>query len=138
MGNWQREAFRWRGGGGRLPRTIAEHFGNVEDPRCASLAEHRLLDIVTIALWAVRAGADSWVEVAAFGRMREGWLRPFLELPHGIPAHETFGRVFARVQPEQFAAAFASWVPALQQRLPVPAVPPAASAVAAPPSRCAP
>ncbi|MGH3182559.1 MAG: ISAs1 family transposase [Steroidobacteraceae bacterium] len=103
--------------------TIAEHFGELEDPRCGYLVEHRLLDIVTIALCAVLAGADSWVEVAAFGRAREGWLRTFLELPAGIPAHDTFGRVFARLDPQGFARGFRSWVGALRERLGLPGPP---------------
>lgn len=105
------------------PTTIANHFGHLEDPRCAYLTEHGLLDLVTMALCAVLAGADSWVEVAAFGHMREAWLRSFLALPHGIPSHDTFGRVFACLDPAQFATGFASWVQAIQRRLPVPEAP---------------
>jgi predicted transposase YbfD/YdcC len=95
------------------PTTIAEHFAHLEAPRCPYLTEHRLLDVVTLALCAILAGADTWVEVAAFGRQRESWLRTFLALPHGIPAHDTLGRVFAGLDPVQFAAGFASWGQAL-------------------------
>jgi predicted transposase YbfD/YdcC len=103
--------------------TIAEHFADLDDPRRTYLVEHRLLDIVTLALCALLAGADTWVEVAAFGQQREGWLRTFLALPYGIPSHDTLGRVFAGLDPAPFASGFTAWVQAMQQRLPVPEVP---------------
>jgi len=68
---------------------------------------------VTVALCAVVCGADSWVEVERFGRAKEAWLRSFLDLPNGIPAHDTFGRVFAALDPAAFEAAFLGWVRAL-------------------------
>jgi predicted transposase YbfD/YdcC len=71
-----------------------------------------LADIVVIALCAVVAGADSWVQIAAFGRTREAWLRTFLSLPHGIPSHDTFGRVFALLDPAQFATCYQDWIQA--------------------------
>jgi DNA-binding NarL/FixJ family response regulator len=74
-----------------------------------------LLDIVAIAVWAVLCGADTWIEVEAFGRAKEAWLRTFLALPHGIPSHDTFGRVFAALDPDQFEAGFRSWVAAVAQ-----------------------
>jgi predicted transposase YbfD/YdcC len=76
---------------------------------------HPLLVIVGIALCAVICGADSWVEVAEFGRVRQGWLSSWLDLAAGIPSHDTFGRVFAAVDPLAFASCFASWVRAVAQ-----------------------
>ena len=99
---------------------LLEAFGDIPDPRITALIEHRLLDIVGIALCAIFCGADSWVDVENFGQAKEAWLRTWLELPHGIPSHDTFGRVFARLAPEGLARSFGRWVQALQARLPVP------------------
>ena len=76
--------------------SLSEHFSPLSDPREAGLVEHKLLDIITIAVCGVICGADSWVEVEAFGKARQNWLQDFLELPNGIPSHDTFGRVFSR------------------------------------------
>jgi predicted transposase YbfD/YdcC len=93
--------------------SILAHFQALEDPRISPATRHKLLDVVAIALCAVICGADTWVEVEAFGRAKQEWLRTFLELPHGIPAHDTFGRVFAALDPAQFEAGFRSWVTAV-------------------------
>ncbi len=69
-----------------------------------------MLDIVAIAVCAIICGADTWVEVAAFGTAKRDWLGTFLALPNGIPSHDTFGRVFAALDPAQFEAGFRSWV----------------------------
>jgi predicted transposase YbfD/YdcC len=93
--------------------SILAHFQGLDDPRVGPATRHQLLDIVAIAVCAVICGADTWVEGAAFGRAKEDWLRTFLALPHGIPSHDTFGRVFAALDPEQFEAGFRSWVAAV-------------------------
>jgi hypothetical protein len=72
-----------------------------------------LLEVVTIAPCAVICGTDTWVDVAEFGRSKAAWLRTFLDLPNGIPDHDTFGRVFAALNPTAFEAAFLGWVQAL-------------------------
>lgn len=95
---------------------IRDHFSELEDPRVERSKRHQLLDIITIALCGVICGADSWVEVEEFGRAKQKWLRSFLELAGGIPSHDTFGRVFAALDPEQFERGFGSWVEALAQR----------------------
>ena len=98
-----------------LPPTasIMAHFADLDAPRVSPATRHRLLDIVAIALCAVLCGADTWVEIAAFGQAKEAWLRTFLELPHGIPSHDTFGRVFAALDPAQLEQGFRAWVAAL-------------------------
>src|SRR6266487_6526703 len=74
--------------------TIAKQFGKLEDPRVDRTKLHLLSDILTIALCAVICAADGWVEVANYGLAKHAWLATFLDLPNGIPSHDTFGRVF--------------------------------------------
>ena len=98
----------------RSPLTrLSDHFDSLPDPREPGLVEHKLLDIIIIAICAVICGADSWVEIEAFGNARYEWLQGFLELPHGIPSHDTFGRVFARVSAVALQRCFASWIQAV-------------------------
>ena len=92
---------------------LIEHFQSLEDPRCSHLVEHRLLDILGLTLCAVICGADSWVDMAAYGRAKEEWLRGFLSLPHGIPSHDTIARLFAALDPEAFQGCFVAWVKAV-------------------------
>jgi len=93
--------------------SISTYFAPLTDPRVERTREHRLGDIVTIALCAVICGADDWVAVETFGRAKEPWLRTFLALPGGIPSHDTFGRVFARLDPTEFQQCFRAWVQAV-------------------------
>jgi len=93
----------------RVPDLIAL-FDDLSDPRIDRTKQHQLIDIVTIAVCAVLSGADSFVEIATYGRAKEAWLRSFLALPHGIPSHDTFGRVFAVLDPAAVEARFLSWV----------------------------
>jgi predicted transposase YbfD/YdcC len=97
--------------------SIAEYFGALDDPRVERTKRHSLLAIIAIALCGVICGADSWVEIAEFGKAKQEWFATFLDLPHGIPSHDTFGRVFAALDPEQFEACFRRWVRSLQERL---------------------
>lgn len=97
--------------------TILEHFSNLEDPRIDRTKRHPLENIIVIALCAVICGADGWVEVELFGEAKRHWLAKFLDLSEGIPSHDTFGRVFARLDAKQFQLGFVNWVKAVCERL---------------------
>lgn len=99
--------------------TITRHFGRIKDPRRKHRRRHLLMDIIVMAICAVIAGADSWQEVVTFAHERREWLQTFLELPGGIPSHDTFERVFDRIDPVVFQACFRSWVEALRRLLPL-------------------
>ena len=88
---------------------LVEHFSALEDPRCAGKIEHRLIDILVIAVCAVIACAESWDDIALYGRSKLSWLRSFLSLANGIPSHDTFRRVFMLIDPDAFEACFTAW-----------------------------
>jgi predicted transposase YbfD/YdcC len=83
-------------------------FQVLPDPRAAN-RRHLLTDLVTVAILAVFCGAEDWVDVQEWGQAQEPWLGTFLELPHGIPSHDTFGEVLARLDPGAFEACFMSF-----------------------------
>lgn len=85
-------------------------FAQVEDPRMNRTKLHRLRDIIIIAICGVICGADGWVGIEEFGKAKEAWFTELLQLPNGIPSHDTFGRVFAHLDPEQFEASFVEWM----------------------------
>src|SRR4051794_17314270 len=98
--------------------TWLDHFAHLEDPRVQRGRHHPLVSIVGIALCATLSGADDWVAVERFGNAKRDWLSRFLDLPNGIPSHDTFGRVFALLDPDQFEAGFRDWVAAVTRHLP--------------------
>jgi hypothetical protein len=85
----------------------------IEDPRCEWKVEHRLLDILVIAVCAVLGEAESFEDIALYGRCKHEWLARFLALPNGIPSHDTFRRVLMLVDPEVFERCFLGWVRAV-------------------------
>ena len=101
----------------RSDLSIPQYFAKLKDPRRAHRRLHHLQDIIVIALCAVIAGAQDWQQIETFGRTRRDWLRGFLELPNGIPSHDTFERVFDRLKPQAFQACFREWVQAVSAAL---------------------
>jgi predicted transposase YbfD/YdcC len=99
----------------KLTASIVNHFEALEDPRLERQRQHKLLDIIVIAICAVLCGTNDWVAVETFGNAKEDWFRRFLEFPNGIPSHDTFGRVFALLSPVRFQACFLSWIHAVAQ-----------------------
>src|SRR3954467_6189079 len=93
--------------------SLVRHLSVVEDPRCQGKIEHRLIDILVIAVCAVIACAESWDDIALYGRSKLAGLRTFLDLPNGIPSHDTFRRVFMLIDPDAFERGFAAWVGSL-------------------------
>jgi len=92
-----------------LPTSVSQHFGDLPDPRSGENVRYSLVSIITIARCGVVCGADTWVDVALFGNSKRGWFEEFLELPHGIPSHATFGRIFRLLNAEAFQARFYEW-----------------------------
>ena len=89
------------------PGSITNHFSNITDPRDLN-KRHKFIDIITIAICAVVCGANSWEHIEVFGQSKLDWFKDFLDLPHGIPSHDTFGRVFAQIDPDEFQQSFNS------------------------------
>lgn len=94
-----------------MPLSLTAVFADVPDPRRDTKNKvHLLTDILTIATCAVLAGAEGWEQIAAYGQSKEAFFRRFLKLPHGIPSHDTFNRVFAKLDPDAFADRFGRWM----------------------------
>ena len=101
-----------------LSDAFLSYFEGIEDPRAPGRNHrHKLEDIFAITLLAVICGADNWVEVSQFGQSRQEWLQTFLELPNGIPSHDTFGRVFGLLDANAFERSFSEWARSLSSLL---------------------
>jgi len=94
--------------------SLISHFEGLSDPRTGNAKTHIFLDILIIAILAVVCGADGWSDVELFGKTKKTWLKTFLKLPKGIPSHDTFGRVFAKIKPDEFQKRFIEWVRAVE------------------------
>jgi len=90
--------------------SLSAYFGDMPDPRVTGRCDHKLIDIILVAICAVLSGAETWDEVALFGEERAGWLKQFLELPNGVPSHDTFRRVFSLLDARVFQERFIGWV----------------------------
>lgn len=99
----------------KINQGIRAHFQKLEDRRRREGKRHHLMDILTIAICAIICGADDWNGIEAYGRAKEAWFQQFLSLPHGIPSHDTFGRVFSWLDPQVFEQCFLEWVQAVMQ-----------------------
>jgi predicted transposase YbfD/YdcC len=97
--------------------SVTKHFARLRDPRRDHCKRHLLIDIIVIALCATICGANDWQQIVTFGQRRHDWLKTFLALPNGIPSHDTFERVFDRLDPHAFLACFQRWVEALTHAL---------------------
>jgi len=95
--------------------SIVEHFRTLEAPRIERTKKHHLLDILVIALCTLLTGGEGFQDRELFGQSKRAWLQTFLTFPHGIPSYDTFGRVFARLDPQRFRECFLSWTRAVAQ-----------------------
>jgi hypothetical protein len=93
--------------------SIVTHFQSLEDPRIERTKKHLLLDILVLALCTLLTGVEGFQDMELFGKSKRAWLQTFLALPHGIPSHDTFGRVFARLNPQRFQECFLAWTRAV-------------------------
>jgi predicted transposase YbfD/YdcC len=98
----------------RPQAAITAYFSVLEDPRRYN-RRHKLLDIVVIAICAAICGAEGWEDIELFGETKEEWLREFLELPHGAPSDDTYRRVFAALDAEEFQICFMDWIEAVEE-----------------------
>lgn len=97
----------------RATASILEYFASVPDPRVERSQLHPLASVLVLSLCAVICGANSFLAIESFGHAREAWLRTFLDLPNGIPSHDTIGRIFAMLNPRALERAFREWVAAI-------------------------
>ena len=90
--------------------SLLDHLKTIPDPRIDRQKRHKLEDILSIAVCAIICGADDWVSIEEFGNAKLKWFKTFLDLPNGIPSHDTFGRVFSLIVPSHFQQCFINWV----------------------------
>ncbi len=100
-----------------LRKSVLKHFQHLQDPRVERTQHHSLVAIVTIAILAVLSGADGFVAIETYGKAKQSWLETFLDLPNGIPSHDTFGRVFGMLEPQELENSFLGWVSSITQKL---------------------
>lgn len=100
-----------------LRKSVLSHFQQLHDPRVERTKDHSLVAIITIAILAVLSGADGFVAIETYGKTKQTWLETFLDLPHGIPSHDTFGRVLSLLDPQELRNSFLGWVSSITKKL---------------------
>lgn len=90
--------------------SLLRYFAVMEDPHVERTRKHQFTNIIAMTIAAVICGCDGWNEIELFARSKESWFRQFLELPNGIPSHDTFNRVFAALDPEKLQHCFSDWI----------------------------
>ena len=91
-------------------QSIEECFGTLEAPRVQGRCDYNLVEVITIAICAIIAGSETWTDIETYGKSKQEWLGQFLPLANGIPSHDTFGKIFAVLDAEQFQTSFIRWV----------------------------
>ena len=94
----------------RVTATLIEKFATLSDPRIERTKKHSMTDILVISICGFICGVDNWVDLEEFAEIRQEWFKTFLELPNGIPSHDTFGRFYAALDPVAFSRCFTSWI----------------------------
>ena len=97
--------------------SIGEHFGGMSDSRSGENVWHPMINIMTIAICGAICGADNWVDIEMFGTAKQDRFASFLDLKHGSPSHDRFGRVFRKLDPDEFQERFWHWTAAMQIKL---------------------
>lgn len=92
------------------PKSLLDHISVIADPRIEKKCRHKLVDIVAIAICAILSGADDWNSIEGFGKIKQDWFQRFLDLPNGIPSHDTFRRLFSILSPDEFRKFFSDWI----------------------------
>src|ERR1700734_4056828 len=99
------------------PGSLKKHFRSLQDPRVVGRSRHLLVDIIVLAICGVIGNCDDWPDIALFAQKREAWFKRFLKLPHGVPSHDTFERVFAALDPRAFEGCCLAWLRDVAQRV---------------------
>jgi predicted transposase YbfD/YdcC len=94
---------------------LIDFFKHIKDPRIERNKLYPLIEVIVITLLAVMAFAEGWEDIETYGKAKEGWLKKFLPLEHGIPQHDVYRRVFTRLKSEAVASCFMAWVRAIKQ-----------------------
>ena len=100
-----------------LRKIVLQHFQHLPDPRTGRRKDHNLVAIITIGILAVLWVADGFVAIETYGKANQAWRSRFLDLPFGIPSHDTFGRVFGMLEPQELQNSFLAWVSSITEKL---------------------
>jgi hypothetical protein len=95
---------------------LIDFFKHIKDPRVDRNKDYPLIEVIVITLLAVMAFAEGWEDIEKYGKAKEGWLKKFLPLEHGIPKHDVYRRVFTRLKPEAISSCFMEWVRAIKRK----------------------